>query len=171
MSLLLAALSTLLGCSTADSEPRAELSVQAPAVEAGSAALPVLAKPAPLRDKTRAEICTTDALLLIKYPIGQLENTGWTTFCCGADPVYDDGRCELDWPSSDVPDCSIWDELRNQVYARHGYPFTSKKWQAWATAQSWYERREDFSEGWLSAAARSNIETLKRYAKSRHNCG
>ena len=126
--------------------------------------------PTPLMSSSREEICRTDALLLIKYPISNLENTGWTRFCCGKNPVFDDGRCELDWPSSDVPSCDVWDEMRNQVYARYGFPFKGEKWRKWAKKQKWYERREDFQDSWLSPIARANIATLKRYASVEHQC-
>jgi len=128
-----------------------------------------VAAPDPLLGQGRNQVCKSDALLLIKHPVAELENTGWTKFCCGDNPVFE-GRCELDWPSSDVPSCDLWDDLRNQIYARYGYPFQGKKWQAWADKQAWYERREDFQERWLSDTARANIATLKRYAETEHHC-
>ena len=134
--------------------------------EATPSAVPV----DPISNTSREQVCKSDALLLIKHPIADLENSGWTQFCCGENPVFEGGRCEIDWPSSDVPVCDIWDDMRNQIYARYGYPFKSEKWQAWASKQAWYERRADFEEGWLSTVATKNVATLKQYAATEHHC-
>jgi hypothetical protein len=136
----------------------------------GLAEEPVLAPVLPTAVATRHDICRDDALLLITHPIAQLENDGWRTLCCGKDPVYDDGHCEMDWPSSDVPDCSLWDDLRNQIYARYGYPFEGEKWSTWSAKQAWYVRRVDFSEAWISPVAKANVAVLKRYKATRHHC-
>ena len=131
--------------------------------------VPKASTPSPIDGFDREQVCKDNALLLIKYPINELENAGWRQFCCYRNPVFDDGRCELDW-LIDVPKCEVWDTLRNEIYARYGYPFKQKKWKKWAAKYSWYSPREDFEDSWLGSVARENVEKLKEYSATKHHC-
>jgi hypothetical protein len=73
----------------------------------------------------------------------------------------DDDRCQLDWPSSDVPECGYYDEVRNGLFARYGYVFKEAKWQKHFAATDWYAPRADFDTAWLPKVVQANVATLK----------
>jgi len=50
--------------------------------------------------------------------------------------------------------------LRNEIYARYGRPFTTRIYQDYFRAKSWYRERSDFSESWLSQTDRANAEFI-----------
>ena len=125
--------------------------------------------PNPLSGKSLAEICENDELALIKWSFAELQN-GFASLCCQPGGLQDDGRCELDWPSSDVPSCELYDEMRNGIFARYGYPFSSAKWQKRFADVSWYKKRDDFSNDWLTQQATQNVATLKKMKTNRTNC-
>jgi len=138
-------------------------------------AVEVVAKtqPEPLKGKTAHDMCdrSDESLLLIKYSVETLMAGGWKKACCeGEKPARTDGICELDWPSSDVPDCSMWDDLRNGIYARYGYTFSSQAWKDRFEKEGWYQPRADFDESWLSDTARANVAVLKKYAADKFMC-
>lgn len=154
-----------------------------PAVQAQPAAAPeptpepaAVAKPPPdpLKGKVAADMCGRDdggSLLFIEHKVDDLINGGWKKICCeGDNPVHTDGICELDWPSSDVPDCSMWDDYRNGIFARYGYIFKSPKWKDRFEKMDWYEPRSDFDEAWLSETAKANVAVLKKYAAEKYIC-
>ena len=114
----------------------------------------------PLDGRTLKEICEADGLLLIKWPYAKIQSE-FSTLCCTAGGLSsDDYRCELDWPFSDVPSCSAYDEMRNEIFARYGRAFKTPKWQKTFGATDWYNIRSDFSNDWLSDVAKKNIELL-----------
>jgi len=71
--------------------------------------------------------CETDGALLSHFPIDALYGTPLPSECC-APGVLSEGRewlCEHDWPSSDVPVCSLWQELANEL---HGFRSSPPDW-------------------------------------------
>lgn len=60
--------------------------------------------------------------------------------------------------------------IRNEIYARHGYAFTTARWQNYFSARSWYHRDSSCTantiDGRLSDLERENIETLVDYEVS-----
>lgn len=123
-------------------------------------------KPDPLAGKSMKEICSDDVLLLTRYGWDDLRFKGaFKSNCCVAGALgVDDDRCELDWPSSDVPECDFFDELRNGVFARYGYVFKDARWQKHFGALPWYAPRADFDNAWLPAVAQANVLALKAFA-------
>ena len=144
--------------------------VQAPPV---AAEVDTKAPPAPLAGKTAHDMCQGDdeSLMLIGHRVDELIDGGWKKLCCEGDPpVYDDGICELDWPSSDVPDCSMWDRMRNGIFARYGYVFRGQEWKDVFEKAPWYTPRSDFDMAWLSETAQTNVALLKKYAAEKYLC-
>jgi hypothetical protein len=78
--------------------------------------------------------------------------------------------CELDWPFSDVPACSEYDLMRNEIYARYGREFKSDKWKKEFGAQSWYKIRADYSDDEVSAVAQKNVTHLLKLKKGKVSC-
>lgn len=137
--------------------------------EPATGAAPDRSAPDPLAGKSVAEICADDTLALIRWDYDQLQ-TSFSELCCGVGKLEDDGRCELDWPFSDVPSCSAYDALRNGIYARYGYPFQDRYWGEHFGGQPWFQLREDFDSSWLSAAATTNVQRLKELKADKIAC-
>lgn len=61
--------------------------------------------------------------------------------------------------------------IRNEIYARHGYAFTSTRWQEYFASKTWYKRdstcTEDTVNARLSSLERANIDTIVSYEESR----
>jgi hypothetical protein len=129
---------------------------------------PDASPPKPLEGKSVAEICSNDNLALIRWSFDELQN-GFADLCCG-DGGLDDGRCELDWPFSDVPGCDVYDDMRNGIFARYGYPFKKKEWRQRFEKTSWYKKREDFNPQWVPQVASRNVEKLKQLKKQKTGC-
>ncbi len=123
----------------------------------------------PLAGRSPAEICRDNGLALIKWDFDQLQQ-GFHGLCCGSDGIAGELACDLDWPFNDVPPCHAYDELRNHIFARYGYPFKGAEWQQAFGAQPWYQRRDDFDESWLSDAAKRNVDKLKQLKASGTGC-
>jgi len=67
---------------------------------------------ATLSAPTMTQICQSDALLLSHFPIKTLFGTPLPKACCATGVLPPDyWQCELDWPSSDAPSCSGWQEM------------------------------------------------------------
>ena len=124
-------------------------------------------RPDPTAGKTMAEICNDDVLLLTKYSWQALTANGsangaFHKNCCVKGALGDDdGRCQLDWPSSDAPECGYYDELRNGLFARYGYVFKDARWQALFGTRAWYRPRADFDAAWLPKLVQANVAALK----------
>ncbi|MGN1031643.1 MAG: YARHG domain-containing protein [Butyricicoccaceae bacterium] len=60
--------------------------------------------------------------------------------------------------------------IRNEIYARHGYAFTTARWQNYFAAKSWYHRNSavtaDTVNSYLSSLEKRNIDTIASYEKS-----
>jgi len=132
---------------------------------------PSVRKPAdPLGGQSLSTICTSNALALIKWPYDKLQSD-FNSLCCIKGGLPEDHEfCNLDWPSSDVLSCSAYDEMRNEIFARYGRAFKSKRWQTLFGQQSWYVVRDDFSDSWLSKTASMNVSQLKKMKKNRVAC-
>lgn len=61
--------------------------------------------------------------------------------------------------------------IRNEIYARHGYAFQTKRWRDYFAAKSWYYRDETCTENTvdarLNSIERSNRDTIVAYEESR----
>jgi hypothetical protein len=121
------------------------------------------APPDPLAGKSMTDICNDDALLLLKFDWNELRRGGLKKVCCVASALGDDYRCQLDWPSSDVPACSQIDLLRNKLFALDGYEFKEKRFAKHFGAEPWYKARTDFSPSWLPQVAQKNAGALKAF--------
>ncbi|MDO4173397.1 MAG: YARHG domain-containing protein [Eubacteriales bacterium] len=60
--------------------------------------------------------------------------------------------------------------IRNEIYARHGYAFTTAHWQNYFAAKTWYHRDSSCTENTinrrLSGVERTNIDTIVAYEES-----
>lgn len=144
-------------------------SAPAPAASPPSAAPAAAGKVDPLAGRSKKEICLDHGLAMIQWSWDDLRSN-FDGLCCGPDALNGEDICQFDWPFSDVPTCDAYDYLRNQIYARYGYPFKDKQWQEAFGTQPWYKRREDFDASWLSPAASRNIERLKQLKKDKEGC-
>ena len=144
-----------------------------PVKTAPEAKLETPAKPAtfdPLAGKTLSEICLSNGLSLIKWSFEDRQSNK-NELCCGPDGLSeDDMECMLDWPSSDVPSCSMYDEMRNEIFARYGRGFKTEKWKKHFGAQDWYQIREDYTDEWLSPVAQANVKSLIEKKTNKVGC-
>lgn len=125
------------------------------------------AKPDPLAGKSQRDICNDDALMLLQHDFDDLRfKQGFQKACCHKGALGDDDRCQLDWPSSDVPACSEVDLLRNRLFALYGYVFKDPRYQKAFAAEAWYRPRSDFTMSWLPPAAQRNVTRLKAMVQS-----
>ena len=124
----------------------------------------------PLVGKTLSEICLSDGWSLITWSFADRQSNK-NELCCGPDGLSeDDMECILDWPSSDVPSCSMYDEMRNEIYAQYGRGFKTEKWQKHFGAQNWYQIREDYTDEWLSPVAQANVKSLIEMKTNKVGC-
>ena len=123
----------------------------------------------PLVGKDLRDICSSYFLSLIKWRFAELQSN-FNELCCTKEGLNSDLPCGLEWPFSDVPSCSAYDELQQGIYASYGRPFDSAHWKKRFAEESWYSPREDYSEVWLSATAVENINTLNHLKKTKVHC-
>ncbi|WP_435645664.1 YARHG domain-containing protein [Butyricicoccus porcorum] len=61
--------------------------------------------------------------------------------------------------------------IRNEIYARHGYAFTTARWQTYFASKTWYDRDSTCTESTirarLSSIERANISTIVAYEESK----
>ena len=124
--------------------------------------------PDPLAGLSDREMCKSDALLLLLYPYEDLQGGKCGDVCCESDPEH--WCCDLDWPFSDVPSCDAYARMRNEIFARYGYPFTDPKWRKEFEKAPYYKRREDFDSSWLTPMATRNVATLKDLEEKHVGC-
>ncbi|BFL48467.1 YARHG domain-containing protein [Lactonifactor longoviformis] len=58
---------------------------------------------------------------------------------------------------------------RNEIYARHGYMFSTQDLQEYFSGKSWYTPSvpaEEFSEGMLNQTERANLDMIKEYERN-----
>ena len=114
----------------------------------------------PLAGKSLQDICASDGLSLIKWSYEDRQSKH-QELCCGEGGFPEDAEvCIFDWPSSDVPSCSMYDEMRNEIFAQYGRSFKTEKWQELFGAQDWYQIRDDYTDEWLSPVAQANVKSL-----------
>lgn len=110
-------------------------------------------------------MCVPDCQLLTAYTLDEVQQN----YCalCGA---HDEAACTLDWPSSDVPSCEIWDFYRNCVYATYGRTFQKQQWRDAFEKQPWYQPDPAYSDARLSPVAEANIQELVRRKEQKVQC-
>ena len=124
----------------------------------------------PLAGKSLQDICASHGLSLIKWSYEDRQSKS-QELCCGEGGFPEDAEeCILDWPSSDVPSCSMYDEMRNEIFAQYGRSFKTEKWQKLFGAQDWYEIREDYTDEWLSPVAQANVKSLIEKKANKVGC-
>ena len=122
----------------------------------------------PLEGKSIKEICSSTGLSLIKWSFKDRQGKQ-DELCCGAGGLPAE-ECMMDWPSSGVMNCSDYDVMRNEIYARYGRTFKKKKWQKYFGATDWYVVRKDFSDSWISPTASKNAKLLLKMKKDKVSC-
>ena len=110
-------------------------------------------------------MCTPDCRLLTVYSFDEVQ----ANYCalCGA---HDEMACTLDWPTSDVPSCEIWDYYRNCIYATYGRPFEKEQWKQAFGSQPWYRPDPGYSDAKLSAMAKANVDEAQRRKAAKVMC-
>jgi hypothetical protein len=111
-------------------------------------------------------LCSDNALLLTAHSFESLQSGGYCKLC----KPFDESACELDWPFSDVPPCSAYDEMRNGIFAFYGRPFEKPEWRALFATKSWYVADAAFTEARLSDVAKKNVAFLKQAATEKRAC-
>ncbi len=122
-------------------------------------------KPDPPPVKLGPEACGDACALLTLFAYDDL-----VANACKRCERYDDTFCTVDFPFSDVPSCDAYDELRNCIYARYGYVFTSPRWKERFGKEPWYRPDPGFTEARLPAVARANVERLKELKAKKQGC-
>ena len=57
-------------------------------------------------------------------------------------------------------------EIRNEIFARHGYVFSSSQWRDYFGTADWYYPDSSFSNDMLSSTEKQNIDTITAYEKA-----
>lgn len=57
--------------------------------------------------------------------------------------------------------------IRNEIYARHGYTFSSQEWADLFATATWYVPNTEFSNDMLNTTEKQNVETILAYEKAR----
>lgn len=66
----------------------------------------------------------------------------------------------------DTLDNSQLDYARNEIYARHGYEFTIKKYKDYFGKKWWYDKVTNFSEDDFNEIEKANLKTIDEYVNS-----
>lgn len=56
--------------------------------------------------------------------------------------------------------------MRNEIYARHGYPFTSEEWKIFFASAKWYHEDSAYSNDMLNAMEKANVDTILSYEQN-----
>ena len=64
-------------------------------------------------------------------------------------------------------DTELLGYMRNEILARHGYPFKKEMYRTFFEAMPWYTRNENFTYDMLNAIEMENVETIKAIEASR----
>lgn len=124
----------------------------------------------PLEGRTLLEICQSHGLSLIKWSYDERKSK---KECCSSKMTKeqkDEIFCDMDWPFGDVPRCSVYDKMQQEIWARYGKIFSSTSQQEYFESQSWYQANEHFQENWLSVTAQNNIKQLQNMSRNKVNC-
>ena len=57
--------------------------------------------------------------------------------------------------------------IRNEIYARYGYTFSSQEWADLFATATWYVPNTEFSNDMLNTTEKQNVETILAYEKAR----
>ena len=57
-------------------------------------------------------------------------------------------------------------EIRNEIFARHGYVFSSSQWSDYFSTADWYYPDSSFSNDMLSSTEKQNVDTITAYEKA-----
>ena len=104
------------------------------------------------------------------YANGQ--TVSWGTNDVSSDYI---GSCHL-WPTDTLTitdyDLSVLTrtevaEIRNEIFARHGYTFSSAQWLEYFNTAEWYQPDASFSADRLSSTEKQNVETITAYEKAK----
>ena len=124
----------------------------------------------PLQGKSIYEICSSDGLSLIKWSYQKRQEK---RECC-SDKMTEEQKmellCEMDWPSSDIPSCSSYDTMRNEIYAQYGRRFSTDKWKKYFSKTSWYKPRDNYKDEWLNEVALNNVKLLVEMKENKQGC-
>ncbi len=124
----------------------------------------------PLQGKSLYDICASNSLSLIKW---SYQDRQGKEECC-SDKMTEEQKmellCEMDWPSSDIPSCSSYDTMRNEIYAQYGRRFSTDKCKKYFSKTSWYKPRDDYKDEWLSDVALNNVKLLVQMKKTKQGC-
>ena len=131
---------------------------------------------------------TGDRLLRVNLANGDVDEFNGSEFavCVACDPAYAampqlvlntlppeeaDAVSEYLLPDSDTrlyskEELTQYDKdtlalMRNEILARHGYPFQKEKYQSYFGSKSWYTPDPNFSYDSLSSIEMKNVETIK----------
>lgn len=75
--------------------------------------------------------------------------------------VPDSDERELTKEELSVCDLELLGYIRNEILARHGYPFQTEKYREYFGGKSWYTENPEFVYDMLSALEMANVETIK----------
>lgn len=125
--------------------------------------LALAADPAPWQPPA-LPVCSSVSLLT-RYDYAYVQ-ANYCELCKSAD----ENACELDWPSSDVPECKVYDQMRNGIYAYYGRAFETEQWKAHFAKLPWYKVNPAYSDALLSAEAKRNVVLLKEMAEKGTSC-
>lgn len=98
------------------------------------------------------------------------------TVSCGINDVSSDyiGSNHL-WPTDTLTitnsDLSVLTrtevaEIRNEIFARHGYVYSSSQWSDYFSTADWYYPDSSFSNDMLSSTEKQNVDTITAYEKA-----
>lgn len=59
-------------------------------------------------------------------------------------------------------------EIRNEIFAAHGYKFKTEKWQKYFTDKEWYKPDFDNVDQFLTVIEKQNIETIIKLEKNKN---
>ena len=127
-------------------------------------ALAAGAPPATKAPATKAE-CTDQCLLLTRLPFAEVQSK-----ICDLCGKHDEMVCELDWPSSDVPPCRIWDDMRNCIFAHYGYAFKTPRLRKYFEKKPWYRKNAAFDPKSMPKVAKDNVQRLLKFKKEKYMC-
>ncbi len=138
----------LAGCSSSVAAPAEDATPAAPAKSV-------------LAGMSQKDICADSCLLLTTQSWDALTSGGYCKQC----QAFDEFACELDWPSSDVPLCSMYDEMRNCIYAGYGRSFKTPKYQSLFAQKAWYKKDPAYRDDRLPKVAIDNAKKLQQLVK------
>lgn len=99
-------------------------------------------------NKSAAGTPTCDCRMLSEYSVDDIEQ-GKFEELCEEDKLITGNRC------------GQYDEMRNCIYAVHGYKFKKQAWRDTFGKRDWYKARDDFKESDLSQLEIANVRALK----------